>query len=167
VDHGARFAADEVMRGGVMNASEIAPAAVSVLTSLAAVVGLVNRKNRRRASILANLELLKQIHDAREYYSEDSTTNLLQQRVSLDVALLAGAKLVNKTPIPWGGVVFSALSGLGFAWLTYYLNVDRFNWFSILTGTLSFLMFMSFYGQFINREIPEEVPPEDQEITGD
>ena len=74
-----------------------------------------------------------------------STHGHLKDHIALEVDRLAGIAAPQRT-IQWGSIFLAALIGLSLAYLTYTLNEDGFDWWSLIPGFVAFLMLGSIIG---------------------
>lgn len=144
-----------------MNATSLAQAFTAIVAAAGSLLGISNRAQRRRADIRANLELLAEIEKSEIVREGTPAQNWLASRIALDVAQLAGVRLGSrKRPIQWGSVVLVGVLALGLGVWTASLNLGGFRLISLLPGVFATLFLLSFLGQFVNREIPDEEPAE-------
>ena len=96
----------------------------------------------------------------------------LRGRIELDVAKLTGQSIgVTKKPVNKSAVFVAGLLCAGFSFWTYYLNRNSFNWYSLMPGVFAFLLAISIYGMFVDREIlssnePSQANEASQNATG-
>lgn len=140
--------------------TSIIQAAIAAMTSLATLLGVVGRKRRLRAEIRDNLALLVALRTADAMKGEWQSIDWLEGRIAIDVARLAGVDLETspKKPIPWASLVFAIVTGTAFGFWTWYLDQNRFVWYSVFPGIVAFLMAVSILGMTTNRTDPEQVP---------
>ncbi|WP_329120240.1 hypothetical protein [Streptomyces sp. NBC_01465] len=141
-----------------MNPEAIANATTTVIASLGTLIGIVSRPKRRRNHIRENLSLAEELEKNALLRDHTPTIAWINTKIALDVAKLSGQSLETpKKPIPWGSVILSSIAVVGFGYWSYWLNSEEFVWYSTFPGVVAFLMAMSVYGSFLNREIlPEE-----------
>ncbi|MFJ4004259.1 hypothetical protein ACIPWL_12485 [Streptomyces sp. NPDC090023] len=140
----------------------IANAAATVIASLGTLIGIASRRKRWRNDIRENLSLAEELEKNSLLRDQTPAVVWLNTKIALDVAKLSGQSLgTPKKPIPWGSVFFSTLLAASFGYWTYWLNTGGFVWYSVLPGVITFLMVMSAYGSFLNREI---LPNSDDEL---
>ncbi|MFC4035311.1 hypothetical protein ACFO3J_28130 [Streptomyces polygonati] len=144
-----------------MGPESFANAAATIVTSLGAFIGIASRRKRLRHDIRENLSLAEELEKNAILRDQTPAILWLNTKIALDVARLAGQSLKTpKKPIPWGSVTFSSIVTVGFGYWTYRLNDSAFVWYSVFPGVIAFLMTMSAYGSFLNREILPEQPNE-------
>ncbi|MGC5361675.1 hypothetical protein ACPXCE_08265 [Streptomyces sp. DT24] len=140
-----------------MNAETIANAVASVIASLGALATIMSRRKRWRSDIRENLSLAEELEKNSLIREQTPAVAWLNTKIALDVAKLSGQNLgTPKKPIPWGSVFFSSSIMAAFGYWAYWLNSEGFVWYSVLPGIVAFLMAMSAYGSFLNREILPE-----------
>ena len=147
-----------------MDIEAIAKGAITVAAPLAALIGVGSRKRRLRNEIRENLALVAEIEKSEVLREHTPAAGWMQGRIVLDVAKLSGTQLGTlKKPIATGSVALAAVLAAGFGIWTYWINRDELVWYSVVPGTVSLLMVASFFGLFMNREIPpdegENLPP--------
>jgi hypothetical protein len=84
---------------------------------------------------------------------------LLERRIGLDIARLCGVTTgTKKKKIQWGTVIFTGiLAGIS-GWGAWDISRHRFQWWSLPLWIFTGLTVISIFGQFTNREIPEQEP---------
>jgi hypothetical protein len=101
-------------------------------------VGAVGRP-RRRASIHADLKLLADLRNVPEIGTGTPAYQALLDHIAAETMKLAGSDTkaprppINKVAFGFDVVVF-----VGLAFLTYYLNRNKFEWYSIFSGLVAF-----------------------------
>lgn len=156
-----------------MNPDAIAQTVAAIAAPLISLITFFSRRRRLRNEIRENLALIQELEQDEVLHEHSPAAMMLRGKVTVDVARLAGQPLgTPKKPIPWGSVVFAGLLCAGLAFLTYLLNYKGFSWFSLIPGVLAFLLGLSVWGMFINRELPpvdeQDQPPDDgEQITTD
>ncbi|WP_345552062.1 hypothetical protein [Streptomyces lannensis] len=137
-----------------MTPESIANAAATVVASLGTFIGIASRRKRWRNDIRENLSLAEELEKNALLRDQTPAVAWINTKIALDVARLSGQSFKTpKKPIPWGSVVFSSLVAAGFGYWAYWLNSREFVWYSIFPGVVAFLMLLSAYGSFLNREI--------------
>src|SRR5262245_33612825 len=123
-----------------MDVEGVLQAGTTILTPLAAVVGLLSRKRRWRNEIRENLSLVQELDKDEVLREQTPASMLLRGKILLDVAKFSGQPLgTPKKPVSKGAVAFAAVLVIGFSYWTYYINRDGFAWYSIFPGTAAFL----------------------------
>jgi hypothetical protein len=140
-----------------MDVEAVIKETLTVAGSLAALIGVGSRNRRLRNEIRENLALVTEIEKSDVLREHTPAAGWLQSRIALDVAKLSGTQLgVLKKPIAKGAVAVAAVLAAAFGFWTYWINRDGFSWYSVAPGTITFLMFISIFGQFMNRELPPD-----------
>jgi hypothetical protein len=140
-----------------VNPDTIAQTVAAVLAPLITLIGLASRHRRLRSAIRENLALLEELQKDEVLREHTPACGWLQGKVALDVAKLAGQPLgTPKKPIPKGSAVLAVILGAGFSFWTYYIVRDGFVWYSVFPGIAAFLMFVSIFGMFTDRDLPPE-----------
>lgn len=132
-------------------------AATDFLAAVLGTVGLMGRP-RRRAGIVADLDLLDRIRDSDAFGASSRAHVFLVSHIELEVAKLAKAELTRKKKIPWGSIMFALIIGAPLAYLTYKLDQADFRWYSVFPGAIAGLMFVAVLGMVFDRE---DMPRED------
>jgi hypothetical protein len=135
----------------------IAQAVTAVLAPLITLIGLASRRRRLRNDIRENLALLQEIDKDEILRDHSPASGWLKGKVVLDVAKLAGQPLgTPKKPIPKGSMAFAGVLAIGFSYLTYYIVRNGFVWYSVFPGIVAFLLFVSIFGMFTERDVPPD-----------
>lgn len=143
-----------------MDADTLVQVIAGVMTPLISLATYFSRRSRLRHSIRENLALIQELDKDDVLQQHTPAAMWLRGRVVLDVAKLTGQSGgVTKKPVPKGSVIFAGLLCAGFSFWTYYLNRNAFNWYSLITGVPAFLLAISIYGMFVDREIPPSDEP--------
>jgi hypothetical protein len=134
------------------------------LAALFGALGFVGRP-RRRAGIVADLDLLGQLRDSHAFGPDSQAHRHLVQHISLEVAKLANVELKRRKTVPWASVAFAAVIGAPLGFWTYELNRQGFDWLSILPGAVAALMLLAILGMLLDREeAPDDRPNEHKEV---
>ncbi|MFD8811776.1 hypothetical protein ACFV23_09880 [Streptomyces sp. NPDC059627] len=148
-----------------MNPESIANAAATIVASLGTFFGIASRRKRLRGEIRENLTLSEELEKNALLRDQTPAVVWLNAKIALDVAKLSGQELgTPKKPIQWGSVTFISLMAASFGYWTYWLNREEFIWYSVFPGAISFLLFFSVYGQFLNREILPKADDEEDPL---
>lgn len=127
---------------------------IAIATPLLALISVGARRRHLRTEVRDNLALIEEIKKDQVISQYSPAIGMLSGKVVLDVAKLAGQSLGGrKKPIPWGSAIVASLLTLGFAYLTYAINRDGFEWYSVFPGSFAFLLFISVLGMTTNRQI--------------
>lgn len=110
-------------------------ASSELLAAVFGALGFVGRP-RRRAGILADLDLLDRLRDSHAFGPDSPAHWFLVQHISLEVAKLANVELKRKKKVPWASVAFALLIGAPLGFWTYELNKSGFRWFSLSSPVL-------------------------------
>lgn len=143
-----------------MDPETIAKAAVTVVTPLAALIGVGGRRRRLRTQIRENVALLEEVKKDAVLRDHTPAPGWLSAQIAVDIARLTGQALGKrkKKPVPWGSVVLAGLLALGFGAWTIYINHRGFAWYSIFPGVTASLFGISVIGMFTNRQLPTDLP---------
>lgn len=147
-----------------MNWGTIAQALGATVTSVLGLIGVGGRRHRLRSEIKANMDLLTEVRGQAWVEAQFHSQVLvwMESRIGLDVARLCEVPTGNeKKPILWGTVAVSAILAGGAGWWAWELSTHRFNWWSVPLWIVAGLMVISLFGQFTNREIPQQQPDTD------
>lgn len=128
-------------------------AASDFFAAIFARFGFVGRP-RRRTEIQRDLDLLERLRDLPEFGDESAAHAFLTNKVTIEVARLAGVQF--KQPIQKGSVVLAFFIGTPFAYWAYWLSQDGFSWWSLIPGAVAAMMAMSIVGLIFFRDGPEE-----------
>jgi hypothetical protein len=140
-----------------MDLEAIAKALVTFGAPLAALITVGGRRRRLRNDIKENLALIEEVEKHDSLREHTLASGWLQGRIALDIAKLTGHDFdASKKPIPSGPVVSAFVITVAFAFWTYFINRDAFQWYSVFPGIVSGLSALAFIGAFMNREIPPE-----------
>ncbi|RAN79318.1 hypothetical protein B5P43_15520 [Bacillus sp. SRB_336] len=108
-----------------------------------------------RSEVQDNLALIEEIKKDQLLSQHSPAIGMLSGKIVLDVAKLSGQPFgVQKKPIPWGGVIWAAVFGIGLGWWAYLIDRNGFVWYSVFPGTAAFLFLLSILGMTTNRQIP-------------
>lgn len=132
-------------------------AALDFLAAVLARLGFTGRP-RRRAGIRQDLELLHELEKFPHLGPGTWAHQMLSGHIEFEIAKLAGIEFPRRN-IPWGSVVLAAVVGFPLGYVTYVLNKDGFNWWSLIPGIVSGLMLFGLLGLLL---APEEKTSEGQ-----
>ena len=109
---------------------------------LAAILGRFGHvgRARGRANIRQDLDLLNQVRGAPEFGAESEASGYLVAHITSEVARYSGHEPPRKRP--WAAIALSLFIGIPLAFLTYSLNSDGFDWFSLIPGAGALLMLL-------------------------
>jgi hypothetical protein len=127
---------------------ELLKAASDFFAAVLGAAGFVGRP-RRRAAIRDDLELLRDLEKSPEFGPGTWTREVLTAHITLEVARHAGVDLPRRK-IAWGSIVMAFVIGAPLAYLTYRLDRDGFEWWSLLPGIIAGLMFIAILGMLFN-----------------
>lgn len=151
-----------------MGPDAIVQVVAGVMTPLISLITFFSRRTRLRSEIRENLSLLQELEKDDILREHSPAAFLLRGKITLDAARLAGQPLgTQKNPIPWGSVSFAAIASAGLSYLTYYINRNTFVWYSLIPAVPAFLLAVSTWGMFLNRETPPSEEPESSDNTSE
>jgi hypothetical protein len=125
----------------------------SIAGPLLVLMPFLSGDRRLRSSINDNLDILDRLEKSSVGKQSPEVTAALQNRIAVETLRLARIK-TRKKPVPWGTVVFLVIMIVPLGWWTYVLDRNGFSWWSLLPGAICALLIISFFGQFMNRELP-------------
>jgi hypothetical protein len=141
----------------VPDVNSVVQAVVAIAAPIGALIRIGGRRRRLRHEIRENLDLLGEIQKNEVLSQQSPAAGWLHGRITLDVARLAGVRLgPDKTPIPWGSVIFASLLAIAFGVWTFYLDRHGFVWYSVFPGVIAAMLVISVLGMTTDREKPPE-----------
>lgn len=116
-----------------------------LLAAILARFGYIGRA-RRRDSITQDIALLERLRQSPDFGPESNAHGYLSTHITSEVAEFAGANPKSKKKISWAAVILSLLIGGPFAYLTYTIVDDGFEWYALPPGIIAGLMLIAALG---------------------
>lgn len=114
-------------------------------TALLAAIGFVGRP-RRRDGIHKDLQLLDELEKRGDHFGPDTWAHTaLMHHIEGEVGQLSGLKLKERK-IAWDSVILCVVVGVPLGYLTYRLNLNGFDIWSLLPGLISGFMLLGLLG---------------------